>query len=101
MNLRTSLSIIAVAAMMAGCAAPRPVVVSQFQKPETMSPVDMKISMAECEKQGLLARKDYIATHPGAPQSGFDSPVFKAQQAAKDKCLAARGIMLTSRTRKG
>ena len=101
MRLRTQVCVAAAALAIAGCAAPKPVITSQWQKPETMSPVDMRIAMAECDKQGLLARKDFIARNPGVNPNGFDSPVFKAQQAAKDQCLAARGVRLTARTRSG
>jgi hypothetical protein len=80
-----------------GCAAPKHVMSTQLQRPETMSPIDGSIAITECRKQGLLARKAYIEKYPAAEKIGFNSPVFLAQQKAEDACLTARGIAIKSR----
>jgi len=72
-----------------------------WKKPQGMNSLDMNIAVTECHNRGLVARRAYMSQHPRSSAKGFDSPAYKAQQTAMDRCMAAKGLKMTRRVRSG
>jgi hypothetical protein len=81
--------------LVAGCATGG--VVTQWKKPTTMTPIDTRITLVECEKQGLMARKRALGKNRDAGKGGVASDAFIAQQGAIDSCMRSNGMKMTKR----